>query len=513
MTATFTGADAAAAEAYIAAAEAVVRLQASADELEAHLELCNEFAVGHAYAAFLMSLAGATNNAARRAGLAREIRSGITRRERQLVEILLLSVDGDRRRAAALAAEHVEEFADDAVALTVVDRWFQQREALVRRTVAAHYRCYVEFRVLGTLEVLDNGGHPVELRGTKLRTLLAALLLRAGQPVSADRLVDVLWGDDTPEWRGQRAAGAGLEAAQAAGAMCRSRPATAATCWPSTPTQIDAERFAGWRREGHEHLAGGRHAEAAAMLRDGLALWRGPALADFAFDEFAQAHRTRLDEMRLAAIEDRIDADLACGRHEAVAAELEGLVHEHPLRERLWGTADGGALPMRSTVRQPAGLPARPGRAGRRAGPRTGPGAARARAAGARPRRRVLTPPGDRAVVRRVRLSNIHPELSTFVGRERRLWSRSSNCCDERRLVTITGPGGVGKTRIATEIAVHPARAWPRRDLDGRARRSRPAIEPSTRAFQRTFGPRLGHAGGDDTDRLADHRARRRPSC
>jgi uncharacterized protein (DUF1697 family) len=128
MTSTFTGADAAAAKAYIATANAVVRLRASTEELEAHLELCNEFAVGHAYAAFIMSLAGASDHAARRAGLARRNRTGITRRERQLVEILLLSVDGDRRRAAALAAEHVEEFSDDAAALTVVDRWFQRRD-------------------------------------------------------------------------------------------------------------------------------------------------------------------------------------------------------------------------------------------------------------------------------------------------------------------------------------------------------------------------------------------------
>jgi hypothetical protein len=129
MSATFTGADAAAANAYIAAANAVVRLQASADDLEAHLEECSEFAVGQAYAAFIMSLAGAPRDAARRAGLARSVRAGITRRERQLVEILLLSVDGDRRRAAALAAEHVEEFPDDGVALTIVDRWFERRAA------------------------------------------------------------------------------------------------------------------------------------------------------------------------------------------------------------------------------------------------------------------------------------------------------------------------------------------------------------------------------------------------
>jgi len=127
MSAIFTGADAAAANAYFSAADAVVRMHASAEELEAHLELCSEFAVGQAYAAFIMSLAGATHHAARRAGLARSVRAGIPRRERQLVEILLLSVDGDRRRAAALAAEHVEEFPDDAVALTIVDRWFERR--------------------------------------------------------------------------------------------------------------------------------------------------------------------------------------------------------------------------------------------------------------------------------------------------------------------------------------------------------------------------------------------------
>jgi hypothetical protein len=130
VTSNFTGADTAAAQAYIATADAVVRLQATAEELEIHLELCSEFAVGHAYAAFLMSLAGADTRAARRAGMARRSRSHITRRERQLVEILLLSVDGDRRRAAVLATEHVDEFPEDAAALTVVDRWFRQRNAL-----------------------------------------------------------------------------------------------------------------------------------------------------------------------------------------------------------------------------------------------------------------------------------------------------------------------------------------------------------------------------------------------
>jgi hypothetical protein len=124
----FTGADAAAASAYLATADAVLRLRATSEELETHLELCKEFAVGHAYAAFIMSLAGERGQASRRAGMARSARSRATRRERQLIEILLLSADGDRHRAAALAAEHTEEFADDTAALTIVERWFQERE-------------------------------------------------------------------------------------------------------------------------------------------------------------------------------------------------------------------------------------------------------------------------------------------------------------------------------------------------------------------------------------------------
>jgi len=129
MSPSFTGADEAAADAYIAAALAVVRLRASAEELELHLEHCSEFAVGQAYAAFIMSIAGAADDAAHHAGLARRVGSGVTRRERQLVEILLLSVDGEHRRAAALAAEHIDEFADDATALAIIDGWFQRRGA------------------------------------------------------------------------------------------------------------------------------------------------------------------------------------------------------------------------------------------------------------------------------------------------------------------------------------------------------------------------------------------------
>jgi hypothetical protein len=120
---TYTGADHAAVDAYVAAVDALVRLRVSAEELESRLEHCREFAVGQAYAAFVASLGGSSTQAARHARLARRSRHGITRRERQLVEILLSPVDGDHHRAAALVREHVSEFADDARTLSIIDRW------------------------------------------------------------------------------------------------------------------------------------------------------------------------------------------------------------------------------------------------------------------------------------------------------------------------------------------------------------------------------------------------------
>ena len=101
------------------------------------------------------------------------------------------------------------------------------------------------------------------------------------------------------------------------------------------PDQVDALRFARLCRDGHEALAAGRHLQAAATLREALALWRGPPLADFAAESFATANATRLEELRLGALEDRIEAELALGEHARLAGELEALAMEHPLRERL----------------------------------------------------------------------------------------------------------------------------------------------------------------------------------
>jgi len=165
---------------------------------------------------------------------------------------------------------------------------------------------------------------------------LAALLLRASQPVSADRLADLLWGEAPPT--------GSANALQAQVSKLRRLLVDASVeardggyVLEIDPERIDAERFAALAKEGHDHLVAGRHVDAGITLRAALALWRGAALEDFAFEEFAQPHRARLEEMRLTATEDRIDADLAAGKHEAVASELEGLVLEHPLREHFWG--------------------------------------------------------------------------------------------------------------------------------------------------------------------------------
>ena len=190
----------------------------------------------------------------------------------------------------------------------------------------------LEFRLLGPLEVLD-GDRALALGGGQQRALLAVLLLHANEVVSTDRLIDELWGDDAAADGRQDRAGLRLAAAQGA----RRRPARHARARlraARRPAELDLARF--------EQLVGEAQrcrSRAARPRRCGeaLALWRGPALADLAYEPFAQAEIARLEELRWAALEERIDADLALGRHAELVGELEALVAEHPLRERLRG--------------------------------------------------------------------------------------------------------------------------------------------------------------------------------
>ncbi|HEX6674664.1 MAG TPA: BTAD domain-containing putative transcriptional regulator [Actinomycetes bacterium] len=199
----------------------------------------------------------------------------------------------------------------------------------------------MDFRILGPLEVLADDG-PVALGGTRQRALLAILLLHAGTAVSADRLVEDLWGG-TPPGTPSRALWvhvARLRRTLEAGRGKGSGRALLLTRTPGYllqvgPGELDIDRFERLAALGRERLAAGAAGQAAGLLREALALWRGQALADLATEPFARGHVARLEERRLSVLEDRIDAELALGRHGALVGELDELVAAHPLREGL----------------------------------------------------------------------------------------------------------------------------------------------------------------------------------
>lgn len=186
----------------------------------------------------------------------------------------------------------------------------------------------MDYRILGPLEVVDDG-REVSLGGTKQRAVLACLLLRANQVVSNERLIDELWGDAPPPTAVKTIQVYVSRLRKELGDRVGTRPP--GYILRVDPSELDLDRF--------EQLVGDARAsgpaEAAEKLREALALWRGSPLAEFAYEPFAQPDIARLEELRLAALEERIDADLGCGRHAQVAGELESLVAEHPLRERL----------------------------------------------------------------------------------------------------------------------------------------------------------------------------------
>jgi DNA-binding SARP family transcriptional activator len=192
-----------------------------------------------------------------------------------------------------------------------------------------------DFRVLGPLEVLDSG-RSIGLGGLRQRTLLVLLLLRANEAVSRDRLIDDLWGAEPP-------ATAANSLAALVARLRRALPVDLLLTTPGgyelriEPEALDLHRFERLVEEGGSALAAAEPNRAAELLRSALSLWRGPALVDFAYEAFAQPVIVRLEELRLAALESRIDADLALGRHLDLVGELQGLLLEHPLRERLRG--------------------------------------------------------------------------------------------------------------------------------------------------------------------------------
>ncbi len=202
----------------------------------------------------------------------------------------------------------------------------------------------MQFRVLGTLEVIDDNGQSIDLGGGQPRSILAMLLVAADRVVPADTIVERLW----PE----RAPASATSTLQSYVSRLRKllEPDTGRNAppqtllWESTGYRlrvagehtVDSVQFEQLADEGREFLAASELHQARATLADALALWRGPALQEFAEHPWARGVATRLDERRLAAIEDRIRADLLLGHHEVLVGELSDLIGQHPLREGLW---------------------------------------------------------------------------------------------------------------------------------------------------------------------------------
>jgi DNA-binding SARP family transcriptional activator len=192
--------------------------------------------------------------------------------------------------------------------------------------------CYngrvIEFRILGPLEVARDG-RPLPLTGHRQRALLAALLLRANQVVATDRLVDELWRGEPPKTATTALHNVVSQLRRLLGDdVLLTRPPGYLLC--AAPEQIDAGRFEAALRDAR----GREPTERAPVLRDALAMWRGPALADVVDEPYAELEARRLEELRLVAIEERVEADLALGAPDDVVPELESLVAANPLRER-----------------------------------------------------------------------------------------------------------------------------------------------------------------------------------
>ena len=196
----------------------------------------------------------------------------------------------------------------------------------------------MDFRILGSLEVLE-GQRVLDVGGGKQRSVLALMLLHANEVVPTDRLIDELWRDEAPPSAAKivqvhvsrlrkalDGAGEGILITRGHGYELR-----------IASGELDVDRFRALLEDGRAALAANEPDKAADTLGKALALWRGPPLADFTYESFAQDDIARLEELRLAALEERIEADLARGRHDAVVQELDALVARDPLRERLRG--------------------------------------------------------------------------------------------------------------------------------------------------------------------------------
>jgi len=326
----------------------------------------------------------------------------------------------------------------------------------------------VRIGILGLLEVRDEAGQLVRLGGPRLRALLIRLALDPGRAVAADRLAGDLWPGDGPGQAGPADSGNALQALvsrlrHAAGPGIVEHRAGGYRL-AVDPEDVDAARFERLVAEGRTALAAGDPCPGAALLREALGLWRGPALVDVEDAAFAAGPVARLEELRLAATEDRIEADLALGRGAELAPEAEELATAHPLRERLRGQLmrvlylagrQGDALAVyedtRRLLAERLGVDPSPAlSAVHLAILRADPALGQPSSNGTAPASPAPPSPGGQDLP--ARTSNLPAQLTSFVGRDEEL-NRVSKLLGESRLVILTGPGGTGKTRLAIETA------------------------------------------------------------
>ena len=338
---------------------------------------------------------------------------------------------------------------------------------------------------------MEVGGRPVELTGSRTKAVLAILLAHANSVVSADRLIEDLWA-------GQPTPGAPVTLQGYVSDLRRAltdalgEPAPLVTRRPGyvvriTPDQLDVLRFeqligavkamgrdgVGPGHTGAGHTGAGHLARRAELLRQALALWRGPALCDFEGEDFARPIAARLEEARIWALEERVEAELGTGCHSELVTELSALTEEFPLHEPFWGQLmlalyrcgrQAEALRTYQTLRRHLGeeLAIDPGPALQRLerailtqhpslelvldtdgdGERTSP------PAGLAPTARTVSPH-----------VNLPVNLTRFVGRGREL-DETSKLLAGTRLLTLAGSSGSGKTRLAVELVADEAAQW-----------------------------------------------------
>lgn len=325
----------------------------------------------------------------------------------------------------------------------------------------------LQFGLLGPL-VVTVDGRPVDLPGGRVRALLALLLVQAGHVVSADRLIDDLWAGEPTPGASATLQGYVSELRKALSAAL-GRPAPVETRRPGYLITVDADqldvvRFEALVDEARAAIRDGT-ADVAPLLGQALAVWQGSALADFADEPWARPVAARLEETRLWALEERIEAELRAGEHSQLVAELPRLIEEHPLRERLWGQwmlalyrcgRQADALRAYQDLRRRLGdeLAIDPSPALQRLeqaillqDPGLEPVSAPAPA---------LAPPSPEPA--RARGTPLPVQLTRFVGRRQEL-EQARRLLAGSRLVTLAGGGGSGKTRLALQLAEEAAPA------------------------------------------------------